>query len=100
MRANAMQVDEPPHSVARSVLEAPLSWLIVGAITLAYWAFLFLRMRARGRREFDRALDQAASTRSGDEPFEVKVSMQTDPLRTVVVVFAVPIALVVIHLFA
>jgi hypothetical protein len=57
-------------------------------------------MRARGRREFDRAFEQAASTHGGHEPFEVRVSTQTNPLRMVVVVFAVPIALVVIHIFA
>jgi hypothetical protein len=77
-----------------------LSWLVIGVVTLVYWALLFLRMRARGRREFDRALEQAASTHHGGDPFEVKVSVQTNPLRAVIVVFAVPIALVVLHLFA
>jgi len=75
-----------------------VSWRVVGVITLVYWAFLFLRMRARGRREFDRALDQADPR--GDEPLDVTISMHVNPLRTVVVMFAVPIALVVIHLFA
>jgi hypothetical protein len=56
-------------------------------------------MRARGRREFDRALDQAASTHRGDERLDVTVSTQINPLRMLVVVFVVPIALVVIHLF-
>jgi hypothetical protein len=77
-----------------------VSWLVVGVITLVYWVLLFLRMRARGRREFDRALDQAASAHRGDESFDVTISMQVNPFRTVVVMFAVPIALVVIHLFA
>jgi hypothetical protein len=81
-------------------LEPPLSWLVIGVITLVYWVLLFLRMRARGRREFDRALEQAASTHHGGESFEVKVSVQTNPLRSVIVVFAVPIALVLLHLFA
>jgi len=77
-----------------------MSWLVVGLITLAYWALLFLRMRARGRRDFDQAFEQAASTRSGDEPFEVKVSAETNPLRAAAVVLAVPVALVVVRLLA
>jgi len=77
-----------------------MSWLVVGLITLAYWALLFLRMRARGRRDFHRAFEQAASTRGDNEPFEVKVSAETNPLRATAVVFAVPVALIVIRLLA
>jgi hypothetical protein len=77
-----------------------MSWLVVGLITLAYWSLLFLRMRARGRRDFDRAFEQAASTRGGNEPFEVKVAVETNPLRATAVVFAVPVALIVIRLLA
>ena len=77
-----------------------MSWLVVGLITLAYWALLFVRMRARSRRDFDRAFEQAASTRGGNEPFEVKVSVEMNPLRAAAVVIAVPVALVVIRLLA
>jgi len=77
-----------------------MSWLVVGLVTLVYWALLFLRMRARGRRDFDRAFEQAASTRGDNESFEVEVSVETNLLRAAAVVLAVPVALVVIHLLA
>jgi len=77
-----------------------MSWLVVGLISLAYWALLFLRMRARGRRDFEQAFEQAASTRSGNEPFEVEVSVEWSPLRAAAVVLAVPVALFVIRLLA
>jgi prephenate dehydrogenase len=71
----------------------------VGAVTLGYWILLFLRMRVRSRRAFDRAFDQAAAAHAGRESFNVTVSTDVRPARTAVIVFAVPVALVIIHLF-
>jgi len=75
-------------------------WLFFAVITLVYWALLFRRMRVRGREEFDRAFEEAASIHRGDEPFEVTVSTQTNLLRAGAVVLMMPIALVVLRLFA
>ena len=76
-----------------------MSWAVVGAFILGYWILLFLRMRVRGSRAFDRAFDQAAAAHSGRQSFTVTVSTDVRPVRTVLVILAVPVALVLIHLF-
>ena len=77
-----------------------MSWSVVAVLTLAYWIILFIRMRVRGRQEFDRAFDQSAMANAGRESFEVVVSTEVRPLRVALVVLVVPIALVVIHMIA
>jgi hypothetical protein len=64
-----------------------------------YWIVLFARMRARGRQEFERALDQSAAARAGRDSFEITLSTEIRPLRTAGIVLGVPIALVLIRLF-
>jgi hypothetical protein len=77
-----------------------MSWTVIGTVTLVYWILLFVRRRARGRRELEHAVDQASRGRAPGESFEVVVSTDGRPLRVAAIVMAVPIALVVIHFFA
>ena len=75
-----------------------MSWALIAALSLAYWVILFLRMRARGRRELSQAIRQAAATHAPGESFEVSVSAELRPFRMAGVVLAIPVLLVLLRL--
>lgn len=74
-----------------------MSWLVVALVTLAYWLLLFVRMRVRGRMQFDRAFDAAAAAHRDEDRFEVTVSSEVRPLRVAAVVLVVPAILLLIR---
>ena len=75
-----------------------MSWPVVAVLTLAYWAVLFVRTRAQGRRELRRAFDQAEAAHPGSDSLDVTVVTEVRPFRAAIMVLAGPIALVVLRL--
>jgi hypothetical protein len=73
-----------------------MSLIIIGTVTLLYWSLLFVRMRARGRRDFDRAFADAAAKHTTGESFDVNVPIAVNPLRTASLVLGPPVVLTVI----
>jgi hypothetical protein len=56
--------------------------------------------RARGRRAFDHAYEQAARNRGADEEFMMSVPMRLNLPLAIGIVFAPPGTLIVFHMWA
>lgn len=65
------------------------------AITTVYWVLLLARTRVNGRRQFDRAFEQAAAAAKPGEPIQVVVHTKVTFLRDILLPLAMPAALLV-----
>ena len=74
-----------------------MSWIVIGSVTLFYWVLLFVRMRVRGRRDFDRAFADAAAKHTTGESFDVNVPITINALRTASLVLGPPVVLMLLY---
>lgn len=77
---------------------AVLTWPSIAVITLLYWLILFVRMRRRGRRDFDRAFEGAAAGKSPDASFDVVVPVEWRPFSSIALMLVVPLLLILLRL--